>query len=326
MGAFRFMLKAGLAIGAVAGLALAGFTLAAEFNETVAPGARGAPVDGGDVELTYSAWGPQDGFPVVLVHGSFAWSQTWDVIAPALATRGYRVIALDIPPFGYSGRPADSSYSRGDQARRILSAADALGLSSFALVGHSFGAGATVEAAFEAPARVRGLALLGAALRLDDPSGGGPVAIAASLPVLGRSLAAATFVNPMLTRAGLEAFVHDKQVVTPERVALYQVPLEVEGTAQAVAGWVAAGLYGDESSALSADPARYRAFTRPTLLVWGLEDTVTPIEQARTLAGLLPQARLTELERVGHIPHLEAPAAVAEALGVFLDAIAKDDP
>jgi pimeloyl-ACP methyl ester carboxylesterase len=50
--------------------------------------------------------GPADGVPVVLVHGSIAWSEFWRSTIDALATAGFRAIALDIPPFGFSERPA----------------------------------------------------------------------------------------------------------------------------------------------------------------------------------------------------------------------------
>src|SRR5215218_4438280 len=46
--------------------------------------------------------GPRDGPPIVLVHGTAAWSGFWSKVADHLAERGWRVIAIDLPPFGWS--------------------------------------------------------------------------------------------------------------------------------------------------------------------------------------------------------------------------------
>src|SRR5712675_1804042 len=87
--------------------------------------------------------GPRDGVPVVLFHGTAAWSELWRTTMTALSGAGYRVIALDIPPFGFSDRPG--TYTRRDQAMRVRDIVDALNLPPAISVGHSFGAGAAVE-------------------------------------------------------------------------------------------------------------------------------------------------------------------------------------
>src|SRR5580765_6230263 len=61
----------------------------------------------------------RDGAPaLLLVHGTAAWSGTWFSLIPALEQAGYRVIAVDLPPFGYSGKSIDADFSRAAQARR----------------------------------------------------------------------------------------------------------------------------------------------------------------------------------------------------------------
>ena len=52
----------------------------------------------------------------------------------------------------------------------------------------------------------------------------------------------------------------------------------------------------------------------PVTILWGDKDTVTPLEQAHDLKGLLPQAKLTILPGLGHIPQIEGPAAFNDAL------------
>ena len=56
----------------------------------------------------------------------------------------------------------------------------------------------------------------------------------------------------------------------------------------------------------------------PTLMISGIEDTINPFDQnARILAGAVPQARLEILEGVGHLPDVEAPEQVNDLLCKF---------
>src|SRR6266508_4822040 len=84
--------------------------------------------------------GPRDGIAIVLFHGTAAWSELWRHTISRLASAGFRVIALDIPPFGFSDRPG--SYTRTDQAARVRDVLDELAIQTAIIVGHSFGAGA----------------------------------------------------------------------------------------------------------------------------------------------------------------------------------------
>src|SRR5512135_1517106 len=62
-------------------------------------------IGGDDVQLFAQELGPAYGTPVVLVHGPGLWSEAWRSTMRALADAGYRVIAIDLPPFGFSFRP-----------------------------------------------------------------------------------------------------------------------------------------------------------------------------------------------------------------------------
>ena len=108
--------------------------------------------------------------PVVLIHGTAAWSELWRATIDALAAAGFHVIALDLPPFGFSDRPGD--YTRERQAARIDGVLDQLGVAPAIIVGHSFGAGAATricDAHSEADARA-GAGRCGA--RIDFAAGG----------------------------------------------------------------------------------------------------------------------------------------------------------
>jgi pimeloyl-ACP methyl ester carboxylesterase len=57
----------------------------------------------------------------------------------------------------------------------------------------------------------------------------------------------------------------------------------------------------------------------PVLLVWGDQDRVVPVAQARRAAAQLPDAQVLVLSGGGHLPHVEDPTAFGRALVAFLD-------
>ena len=304
----------------------AGFRVAAMMRETAEPtalssdGSRLVMADG--LSMHYRQWGPDDGMPVVLIHGTLAWAETWRDIAGPLGDAGFRVIAPDIPPFGLSQRPQDADYSRTAQAHIINAFMDAMALERPVLVGHSFGGGATVEAAAMRGDNIRGLVLLDAALGLSAPDKGPPwfSPLFAFEPVR-TAFASTTFANPLFIPSGLRAFVADDTIVTDERVAIYRRPLAAKGTSAAIGAWLQTGLYGAHDGARTTSRQGMSEIAIPSLVIWGREDTVTPLEQGIEIADLLPNARLAVLEDVNHIPHVEAPQAVLQEMLPFLTAL-----
>ena len=63
-----------------------------------------------------------------------------------------------------------------------------------------------------------------------------------------------------------------------------------------------------------------RQLTAPALMIWGDDDPVVPIAAARTVAGLMPDARL-EVLRAGHVPQLGNPERVANLLEDFANSV-----
>lgn len=264
-------------------------------------------VTAADVSIFVQEAGPATGLPVLLVHGLGAWSETWRSTMAALAQAGYRAVAIDLPPFGFSFRPGSGDYSTEAQAKRILGVLDALKIDSAVLVGHSFGGRATVEAAFSAPARVRALVLVCAALGLQDPPGADPgfvVNAVLNTPPLRNAVVATLGTNPWLTGTFLRAFTARHDAITAQRIEVYQRPLRVTGTTEAFSRWLAQFALSGERPA-SRQPLLYRNLALPALVIWGDHDRVTPLDQAQHLKSVLPGATLVTLPGIGHIPQLE---------------------
>ena len=111
------------------------------------------------VELAGCFYGPEEGLPVIALHGWLDNAMSFVRIAPQLP--GVRLLLLDLPGHGLSGHyPPGAGYPLWDYARDVLMVADQLGWSRFALLGHSLGAVIASMLAAAMPQRVSRLALI----------------------------------------------------------------------------------------------------------------------------------------------------------------------
>jgi pimeloyl-ACP methyl ester carboxylesterase len=296
-------------------------------RRSLAP-AGGRFVRAHDVELFIQEAGPPTGPVVVLMHGTGAWSEIWRETMMRLAGRGYRAVAVDMPPFGFSVRPDQGDYTTATQGKRLAALLSTFG-APVMLVGHSFGARATMEAVMLAPDRIRSLVLVDAALGLHGPDGRalpdtddppGLTSRLLGLAPLRRPLVAGTATNPLMTRVLLRQLISRQDAAIPEIVTMLQRPLPVAGTTTAFGDWIQWFVHPDRPPA-SGRIASYRSLTMPTLVLWGATDTVTPLPQGQAIASMLPAARLQVLENTGHIPAIESPAEFNAALLEFLGSV-----
>ncbi|TLX53056.1 alpha/beta hydrolase [Stutzerimonas nosocomialis] len=111
------------------------------------------------VDLAAHQYGPDDGRPVIALHGWLDNAATFSRLAPRL--EGLRIVALDLPGHGHSGhRPPGVNYAIWDYALDVLRAAEQLGWEHFSLLGHSMGAIVSVLLAGALPERIERLALI----------------------------------------------------------------------------------------------------------------------------------------------------------------------
>lgn len=112
--------------------------------------------------------GPRDGEAVVCVHGVPASAYLYRKVLPALATRGLRGIAVDLPGLGLAERPVDADYSWTGLGRWLGSAIDVLELDRFHLVVHDIGGPIGLEVAAAEPHRVRSLTILNTTIAVES--------------------------------------------------------------------------------------------------------------------------------------------------------------
>lgn len=289
-------------------------------DQSSAP-ARGSMIETASLTFYTQSNGPVDAQPVLLAHGTAAWSGFWEKEVTQLGEAGYRAIAFDMPPFGYSDRAPDGEYSRTTQAKRILDLVATL-QSPPILVAHSFGAAAATEAVLRNPQAFAGLIIVDGALAMDAEATQGALPLPIRPRVLRETAVAASATNPLATKFLLRGLLYNKDAATDAYVETLQQPQNRTGTTAAYADWIPA-LLAPQVDSLSRDPAAYADLPVPVRIIWGDQDTVTPPAQAEAIATALDQGPVLYLKDVGHIPHIEAPEAFANLLLNLLEEISQ---
>jgi pimeloyl-ACP methyl ester carboxylesterase len=263
--------------------------------------------------------GPEDGEPVVLVHG---WPQHWWIwreVIPPLVEAGYRCICPDLRGHGWTDAPPDG-YEKEQFATDVLAALDELGIERFKLVGHDWGGFAGFLMALRAPERVEKFLALSIIHPWIERSGGPADAVKQLLgasyqfvigsPVVGRQVVQRTpFIKLILSRgagspiAGDASDAYAERWRDPKRAgatsAIYRTLLLRE------IGPILGGRYRDQR------------LTVPTVLVHGKRDPVIRAERLRGFEQYADDMRVGEVEG-GHFLPDEQPAIVAEqALALF---------
>jgi pimeloyl-ACP methyl ester carboxylesterase len=232
------------------------------------------------------------GRPILLVHGMRAEASIMTPLARALADRGGRIVALDLPGHGRSAAPRGPvEIDRIGEV--VLDAAAALGLPPRpALLGHSMGGWIVAWQALANPDRC------------------GPVVLV-SAPGVWTDL-------PPLER------------LHPETAAEARLSLEYFFAHPPPAPWPVLWLAAHRPFGIGLELLRSALSERfvvgdllpgvsvPVLVVAGAEDRIVPAEVSRRMADALPVRRYVEVRGAGHMVIWEDPEAVAGAADAFL--------
>jgi pimeloyl-ACP methyl ester carboxylesterase len=266
----------------------------------------------GGVRIHYQEAGDEDAPPIILIHGFISSNLVWNEVILPLARKGFRVIAPDLPGYGYSDKPADGRYTIDSQAYAVSGLMDRLGIEKATIVGASYGGAVAATMALDYPERVANLVLVGAVTN-DQPRKKLLLRLA-GVPVLG-DIATPLFLGSrwILRKRTEEVYRRLGYPVDERKLAARHHLLETANTHRAmirtVRRWKADRI------------SREASFIRqPTLLVWGEEDTHIPVSDAFRLRDAIPNARLIVFRRCGHLPPTESPEQFIEVVADFCNA------
>jgi pimeloyl-ACP methyl ester carboxylesterase len=109
---------------------------------------------------------------------------------------------------------------------------------------------------------------------------------------------------------------HDPSKITPEIMAGYTKPLQVDQWDQALWDFTLAS--HPRTGAGSGLTQHLKDFNLPILVITGDDDRIVPTAETVRLAGRLPNAKLVIIPNAGHVPHEEQPSAFMLAVDDFL--------
>lgn len=264
-----------------------------------------ADIDG--VRVHYQEKGT--GTPLVLIHGLSSSTYSWKDMFEPLA-KNYRVIAVDLKGFGFSGKP-DGDYTRRAQAVLVAHLLDYLKIERAWLVGNSMGGEISLNFALQNPPRVMGLVLIDSA-GVSVPGGDSVTPAYARIPFVGPVLIALALTSDRLVRRALERSFYDVAKVTEERVAAYYRPLKTRG------GQLASLRARTQWGLLPVEPDLNR-INSPTLIIWGAEDALIPLGAGRKMNSLIKDSKLVIFEKCGHVPQEELPDRVVDEMTKFIE-------
>jgi pimeloyl-ACP methyl ester carboxylesterase len=260
---------------------------------------------------------------VVLIHGFAAWGKTWIDQESMFAKRGYTVYSLDLPPFGMSDEYDIDYFSREKQAYLINTFIKQRWLNQVILVAHSFWWKAAMEAYMNDPISFAWLILIDVAL-------GFPKIETEFVPATGAIwyimreewvrdlLMRFVITNSFLGTRALQSFLYDTESLSDERLWIYKIPFQIQWKWEYLWDWLSYTVNHAESGK-SNTTKNYVSIDIPTLLIWWKEDTITPLPQWVELQKMIQWSTLTILEKVNHIPQVEDPKWITNAIESFLD-------
>lgn len=255
------------------------------------------------------------GEPIVFVHGLLVNGDLWRKVVPPLA-RDFRCIVPDLPLGSHTpAMRADADLSPPALARMIADFLAALDLREVTLVGNDTGGALCQLVATRHPERIGRLVLTSCdAFDNFPPKFFAPLAAAARSRALLWAIVQ-TMRAPLLARAPLAYGWLAKRPLDDELLRSFTRPA-IESAA--VRRDLAKAISGLDPSLTLEAAERLRGFTAPTLLAWAKDDRFFPLAHAHRLAGLLPDARVAEIDDAWTFVPEDRPERLVELIIGFL--------
>lgn len=253
-----------------------------------------------------------DGEPLVLVHSIGQSIYTWRSLFHSLA-QSYRVIAVDLPGFGYSSRPADYTYTIEEQSRSLELFLDAIGIESTHFMAFSMGGAYVTDLCLRHPERAGRVILL-------SPGGMTPE-MPTSIKLLDSGLfggiASVLFGVRTVENVLSDCFFDQTVGVKEEVIGEYYKTISDSASRRALR--MSFHNFDDEAQVSS-----LRAAEMPVLILLGSEDKWHSSAQAELYHAAIPDAGYALIRNAGHLLHEEKPDKVLAAVLEFIPVLSPE--
>jgi pimeloyl-ACP methyl ester carboxylesterase len=238
----------------------------------------------------------------VLIHGLLLSQKMHRPLAKDLASRGNRVVTLDLLGHGRSDRPRDMSrYSMSTFGGQVVALLDHLDVDEAVIAGTSLGANTALEVLSVAPERVRGAVIEMPVL--DNALMGCAIAFTPLMVAL-------TFGEPVMRGIGAVA----RAIPTKRGPFWADVALDPIRQDPAPSAAVLHGLFFGR---VAPHRTERRTFQAPTLVIGHRRDPVHPFSDSGMLVDEMPNARLLEADSIIELRF--SPERLTGEIADFLD-------
>jgi pimeloyl-ACP methyl ester carboxylesterase len=231
---------------------------------------------------------------IVLVHGLGTSSSTWLKVLPILI-RNHRVIALDLPRFGFSDLKSGKSFSSLSEHRAALTTlVDYAAQDAFTLVGQSFGGWICVQYAAEHPRRVAHLILINTA---------------------GIYYRGVEFLREIFT---IETVADTRRLLN---ALWYRYPWYFKPFTRAIFRELSHRNMNNIVNSIEAKDFLAEELSQlrtPVSVIWGKQDKAISLAAVDVIKRLAPRSNVYLIDRCGHVPQLERPEEVKRILSSIL--------
>lgn len=240
-----------------------------------------------------------EGASVILIHGIGCYIEMWENNIEALS-HNHRVYAIDLAGFGRSDKPT-AQYSFPFLTHFVLDFMDMLNIKRASLVGNSMGGGISLQIAIQFPDIVDKLILVDSAGLGKDVS---IVLRLASIPLIGELL---TRPSRKGTYRFMKECVYDPSILTNDVIELGYRITSLPNAQKAFLKTLRSSCEfgGMNKMVLGTFLEHLHKITAPTLVVWGQQDKIIPVDLAHVAEKRIPNAKLHIFDPCGHFPQIE---------------------
>ena len=238
-----------------------------------------------------------DIIPIVLIHGTGSSLHTFNEWSDRLK-KSHRLIRMDLPAYGLTGPFPDGNYTMANYTAFLKDFLIALNIKQCVLAGNSLGGAIVWNFTLEQPSMVTKLILIDAS-GYPIASKSVPIAFSlAKIPVINKLL---TFITPrFLVRSSVENVYFDNSKVTDLVVERYFNLTLRAGNRKAFVDRI-------KTPKDTSTYKNIKYIQQPTLILWGAQDLLIPVENGYKFQEDLPNNTLVILENTGHTPMEESP-------------------
>lgn len=240
---------------------------------------------------------------ILFIHGLGSAADRWMKIPDELSSN-FHSIAIDLPGFGESDKPANIKYTIDQFRKFIISFQKEISIHNeeISLIGHSLGGYIASEIAIQHKNHVKQLVLIDSSGMLNQPT-----------PILEEYFNAAMNPSKDNVRKAFEKMVADPSRIPSQLVDGFIRRINMPNAKHAFKST----LENSAKTQIGLDRLK-QINTIPTLILWGAHDKVIPLEHSKFFKETIENSRLEIIDDAGHAPFAEKPNQVCEILKNFL--------